>query len=414
MNTVRLTASVSVNKGNIRRNNEDNFYLNGTYLTPKNRDQAAAYTDEGGHEIGLYGVFDGMGGEALGEEASLISAKSAKKAQEEMDAGTDAGKAVLAAIREANREICNRMIETGEKRIGTTFAALKMEEDTVQIYNVGDSRVYRLRNGRLTQLSVDDTTAQRMIHAGLLTEAQSKTHPDRHKLTQHLGIFPDEMKIEPHISQSYPLEKGDRFLVCSDGLTDMVPEAQIRELMTVGGDSGEIASRLVQEALRNGGEDNITALVICILSQPKRKAAGARKIHWVPIVCGLVLCVCGWFFWRHMGNAGKESAPGGTVESVYFAGEIGDRVQMPVGTSDYFRYGTEPAGADRRNAVFTSSDEQVITVNEDGAFCALQPGEATVTVTLEGKSAQCRVRVYAPSDGGGSSAHNGAAGDAAR
>lgn len=398
MNTVKLSASVSVNKGKVRSNNEDNFYLNGQYLTPKNRDKTASYIDNGSREIGLYGVFDGMGGEALGEEASLIAAETVFKAHRKTESGGNGDKTVLSAVKDANAAICKRIIESGEKRIGTTFATLKIENDTAKVYNVGDSRVYRLRNGELTQISVDDTTAQRLVNMGMITKEKAKTHEDRHKLTQHLGIFPNEMVIEAHKSQELELKKGDKFLLCSDGLTDMVEDEKIEEILKKPADSEETTKLLVDEALANGGKDNVTVMVICILSNSKQRSKHNKNRFLFPIIGIVAVCIAAGgisIVKNHKdSNAKYEETDPLKLESVYFSGIESDTIYIPIGKEDFFRCGTEPADADKRKAEFSSSDNDIIAVEKNGGYIAKSTGESEITVKLNECEAKVSVFVY--------------------
>jgi len=272
LNTVKFDAAVTENMGNVRKNNEDNLYLNGIFLTADTRDISASFISEYNNETLVYGVFDGMGGEALGEEASLLAASSVHEIRQSPAFDQNPEQHICAAIELANDRICDKMRETGERRIGTTFASVIIKNDTVRAFNVGDSRIYLFRDGVLSQLSVDDTNGQRLLNMGVITPEQLATHPDRHKLTQHLGIFKDEMTIEPHISSEIPLMAGDKILICSDGLTDMVNDRDIAAILSVPASAVDTTQTLVTQALANGGRDNVTAMVITAVTSPERSA----------------------------------------------------------------------------------------------------------------------------------------------
>ena len=149
--------------------------------------------------------------------------------------------------------------------MGTTFAALYVDKQEAVVVNVGDSRVYRLHQGVLRQLSHDHTLVQSMVKLGVITREQALTHRDRHKLTQHIGIDETEMIIEPAISDRILLEVGDTYLLCSDGLTDMVSDKEIQRLLGMGKSSLDTANMLIKAALKAGGNDNITVLVVRLL-----------------------------------------------------------------------------------------------------------------------------------------------------
>ncbi|MBR2476703.1 MAG: serine/threonine-protein phosphatase [Clostridia bacterium] len=262
MNTLKFTSAVSVDKGLIRDNNEDNFYFNGAWLTAETRDNSDTFSSSASGGIQIYGVFDGMGGEELGEEASLITAQVMHKTHERLkSAGCDVKEAILSAVEDANVGICRKIKENGGKRIGATFSAIVIENNKATVFNIGDSRVYLHRAGVLEQISVDDTGAQRLVSIGVLTDEEAKTHKDRNKLTQHLGIFKEEMIIEPHISNPIDIHKNDKFLLCSDGLTDMVTDEEICRILSQDKPCEQLSAELVKTALENGGKDNVTAIV---------------------------------------------------------------------------------------------------------------------------------------------------------
>lgn len=407
MNTVKFSSAVIVDKGRVRGNNEDNFFFNGQHLTAENRDDDALLTEESSAPLMVYGVFDGMGGEALGEEASLIAASVLKEYTERarLTPERDAKGAVLRAIREANDQICQMIMERGEKRIGTTFAVVYVQNDIARVINVGDSRVYLYRNGKLTQISVDDTSVQRMIELGVVAKEEAKTHASAHKLTQHLGIFQDEMEIEPHISEEILIQKGDMFLLCSDGLTDMVEDDEIANILRHTTNAEQGVSELVRVALEHGGKDNVTALLIRANSAPRlqkpRNNASRRKKVIAGVVALVLIVGCAVHF------AGRSKEPEDVVMAtedvmeeeiiptdVYIA-NLGDGV-LPVGAKNTFLIQIKPTGA-RGTAVFTSSDPSVLMVDsESGTYEALKAGYTTVTVTLGDIQSSSDVVVYEP------------------
>lgn len=250
-----LRAAVCTDVGRVRQTNEDNFYLQGavredvSLLRCTVRRGARA-------EQALFAVADGMGGEANGERASLITVRSLYPCA----FGTIAETAA-ASIRRANELVCHEIERNRGRRMGSTLAALYIDDGKAVCCNVGDSRVYLLHRGNLRQLSQDHTRVAQMVRMGLLTPEQAAVHKNRHILSQNIGIFEDEMLLEPFFSEAIPMEPGDTFLLCSDGLTDMVPEEQIAEALAAG-TAAQTAQRLVNLALEHGGKDNVTALVV--------------------------------------------------------------------------------------------------------------------------------------------------------
>ena len=242
--------------GRVRSNNEDNYYLQGQIRQDVEQlNTRAQYV--GADTCALFAVADGMGGEAQGEFASLTAVKSLRPCSVEQ-----VNAAAQRSINRANALICREMDRIG-RRMGTTLAALYIDNGRAVACNVGDSRVYLLRDGILTQLSTDHSQVQQMIDLGILSSEAARTHPNRHVLTQHLGIREDEMILQPAFSEELELRVGDTFLLCSDGLTDMVDDADILEALS-SGTSEHRAQTLVELALAAGGRDNVTVLVASV------------------------------------------------------------------------------------------------------------------------------------------------------
>ena len=260
---IRLNYAVRTHQGKIRENNEDNFYWNGKIRADVNENQLCYKGVETAGQV-LAAVCDGMGGEAHGELASLIAVRALKPCSVEQVQET-----ALASIQMANAKICDEIEKNTGKRMGTTFAALYIENDKAVCCNVGDSRVYWMHEGTLTQLSVDHNQVSRLIAAGILTREEARRNKNRHVLTQYLGIFEEEMAIRPAFSEEITLDDGDIFLLCSDGLTDMVTDEEIVEILQTGKPEGQ-AERLAERALEHGGRDNIT-VIVCQVEAEKQK-----------------------------------------------------------------------------------------------------------------------------------------------
>jgi len=260
---VKLNYAVRTHQGKIRENNEDNFYWNGKIRADVNENQVCYHGTEAMGMV-LAAVCDGMGGEAQGELASLIAVRALKPCPVDQVRET-----ALACIRKANANICSEIEKNNGKRMGTTLAALYIEEDKAVCCNVGDSRVYRMHDGKLEQLSVDHNRVSQLVAMGVLTPEEAKTHKSRHVLTQYLGIFENEMVIEPAFTEEICLNDGDAFLLCSDGLTDMVTDREITEILNQGSPE-EQAERLVNLALEHGGRDNVT-VIVCQAEEEKQE-----------------------------------------------------------------------------------------------------------------------------------------------
>ena len=263
-----ITASALSHAGKVRINNEDNYYLQGHIRENVEQKQVKYSCAAQGNRF-LAAVADGMGGEEYGEYASLFAVQSLRPCSFDKTEKT-----AMDSMEEANFHICSAIQNNGGKRMGSTLAALYMDDGKALCCNIGDSRCYFLRDGKLFQLSTDHNKAKRMVELGVLTPEQAARHPSRHELTQHLGIFQEEMRIQPAFSPVVELQPGDRFLLCSDGLTDMVTNSSIASCLAGGGTPEEQAFSLVQRALDAGGRDNVTVLVIQI--EKRRRSL----LHW--------------------------------------------------------------------------------------------------------------------------------------
>lgn len=251
-----ISSAAATDIGNVRDKNEDCVFLCGRVSENKN-ESADLLRDNEQREAYLYAVCDGMGGELCGDMASQIAAEMLRDYMEDFDQrAEDYFEAV-------NGRICAEIRKLGG-RMGTTFAALRIKDGTARAYNIGDSRVYMQRGGKLLQLSTDDTQAQLMYKQGLISREEVKTHPFRNRLTQHIGIFPQEAEIEPHAVVNIVLREGDRFLLCSDGLTDMLSDDELRRLIMSGDTASAISGSLLRTALENGGRDNISVIAVCV------------------------------------------------------------------------------------------------------------------------------------------------------
>jgi len=203
-------------------------------------------------------VADGMGGHEAGEVASA-TAVEALRPLAELDVVTP--DEVRDRIAVAQQNVQAIITEPG-RGAGTTLTGVAVSEQDGNPYwlvvNVGDSRTYHLAGGRLEQVSVDHSEVQEMVDAGLLTPEQAATHPRRHVVTRALGS-----RSAPQADFWYlPIERHDRVLVCSDGLTGELTDERITEILLTTPDPQEAAERLVHGAIAAGGRDNITVVVV--------------------------------------------------------------------------------------------------------------------------------------------------------
>jgi len=253
---VRLLYAARTDVGMIRSGNEDNYAVNATA------------------DRGLFIVADGMGGHAAGEVASEMAVQIVEL--ELQGAATDlenqaSAEKVSAALRKANRNIHDRtMTEVDKQGMGTTASVLLVSPTGYLIGQVGDSRVYLLRDGALHQLTKDHSYVQEQVDAGFLTPEQARYHPYSNVITRCVGASPD---VQPDIYRG-EVRVGDLFLVASDGLTGMVDDRRLQALLMSRTEPERKVHLLIAEANGRGGLDNITAIVVQVA--PDEDSAVAR------------------------------------------------------------------------------------------------------------------------------------------
>ena len=248
-----LEAACGCHMGKIRRNNEDNFFFDGKCLEEKNTGMHNTVCMEEPLKNGLcVAVFDGMGGENFGETASFTAARSMQQSVRTLaDFFVPEKKYLERLCGQMNEAVVAQQRLLQSPRMGTTVAALYFSSRYVYVCNVGDSRAYRLRGGEFMQLSRDHVSSRPM--------PPGRKAP----LTQHLGIDPEEMRIEPYIAKG-EVKKDDRYLLYSDGLTDMLDNFAICDIMLKNSDAERCVRELIRAALEKGGRDNITVIVCMV------------------------------------------------------------------------------------------------------------------------------------------------------
>jgi PPM family protein phosphatase len=244
--------------GKVRKNNEDSL------LVGEGKDET------------LFAVADGIGGFEAGEVASSIAVDALKE--------LGPGESFEAAIREANRRIL--AAGRGDEKLsgmGTTVVAVRFEategDPVAEVAHVGDSRAYLLRADELRPLTEDHSLVAELVRSGDLTRAQAAEHPQKNLITRALGADED-VDVDTMV---LPVEAGDRLLLCSDGLTDMISEGLMHEILSAfPQDPERTVRRLLTAALDAGGMDNVTVVVVDLRHQsPARQSSGTREMQTV-------------------------------------------------------------------------------------------------------------------------------------
>ncbi|MBI5311300.1 MAG: Stp1/IreP family PP2C-type Ser/Thr phosphatase [Actinobacteria bacterium] len=227
--------------GRMRRANEDSYFVRSP----------------------LFVVADGMGGAQAGEVASRIAVEAFA---EPLNESLAPEVRMSAAVEAANREIHDQSISDQSRQgMGTTLTAALLGDEELTLAHVGDSRAYRLRDGELTRLTTDHSLVGEMVRRGAITEAEAEVHPQRSILTRALGPEPD-VEVD---TLTHSVRDGDVYLLCSDGLTGMVDDAQIAEVAGSGEPMRSVAEELIARANAAGGVDNITVVAFRVAGTGK-------------------------------------------------------------------------------------------------------------------------------------------------
>lgn len=244
--------------GNVRSINQDNFICDGRYMevSGEKMDFPLCGT-KASKENSVFGIFDGMGGEECGEIASYIASKTAST----IEIGNDATADLAQFCHKANRDICDYATLHEVSAMGTTAAMLVFTDKEIALCNIGDSKIFRLNGGTLQQISKDH----------IAVSAFGVKPP----LSQNLGIPPNELVIDPYLARG-AYHDGDVYLICSDGLTDMVTTEEISEVLTTGCIQKGIET-LLSKALENGGKDNVTIILLEVQRKKNRLLNFFRK-----------------------------------------------------------------------------------------------------------------------------------------
>lgn len=230
----------------------------------------------------VFAVADGMGGHAAGEIASQVAVESLQESQ------VTSLDSLVEAVREANRSVWQRASDDPELHgMGTTLCAIALvpgeagADEQIVVVNVGDSRVYQFHDGELTQLTDDHSLVEDLVREGRLSPQEARTHPQRNILTRVLGndsdVEVDSWLVDPH--------RGDRFLLCSDGLFNEVDDDKIASVLRRLADPDDAAHELVTLAIQGGGRDNVSVVVVDVIDHDGPGAA-ATAVAGAPTTAG--------------------------------------------------------------------------------------------------------------------------------
>lgn len=253
-----IQAACGCHTGKIRKNNEDNFCFDARCLEMDNNGLDSPISIVKKLKNGIcFSIFDGMGGENFGEYASYAAAQQMQLTERKLtDFFISEEKYLDNLTQQLNDAVVEMQKEMLTDKMGTTMVSLYFSGRHAYVCNVGDSRAYQLRNGELLQLSVD--------HVENRPGRENRKAP----LTQYLGFGSEEILLEPHITKS-ELKKSDMYLLCSDGLTDMLTDFEISDIMLNNEEPEACVQALIRAALEHGGRDNITVIACKIILRGK-------------------------------------------------------------------------------------------------------------------------------------------------
>lgn len=227
----------ATNRGKVRENNEDYYYIPGEVPN-------------------LFILADGMGGHLAGEIASQLAVFKIVEYFKNLSDKDDISQSIISAIKVANNEIYRAAKEDSHYRgMGTTLSLVYFKDEKMYYTNVGDSRIYKINND-IVQITKDDSFVNYLIEIGDITEEEAKAHPKKNVVTKALGTSEN---IDVSVKEM-EVTQDDVILLCSDGLTDMVDCQKLFEIIK--NDFNNSSEKLIEEALENGGIDNITLVII--------------------------------------------------------------------------------------------------------------------------------------------------------
>ena len=234
--------------------------------------------DSGYSGYQLFFVADGMGGHAGGDIASAITSQRVALTDSKYDTVEEAIESLKAGVIEANSMLTGTVVEHPELQgMGTTFSGLLVHGSQIITAHIGDSRIYRMRSGQVEQITKDHTFVQKLVDLGRITEEEALVHPRRSVLMRVLGDVQGDPELDIALYDALP---GDRWMVCSDGLSGVVPDDVMANILASSVPTEEAAELLVGEALEHGAPDNVTVVITDIV-RPTVQAEFEPGAHFV-------------------------------------------------------------------------------------------------------------------------------------
>lgn len=264
--TYQIKFAYACDMGKVRANNEDNFWCCHEQLPVENQGLAGIHTGSGTQsDMPVLAVFDGMGGESCGEMAAFLAAEELGRFHQRNKRGMKRNPEgfLRDACRKMNEAVCRYGRENGVRCMGTTLAMTAFGRQSIFACNLGDSRIYQVRNGQAARISTDHVMGN-----GFFGKAP---------LTQYLGVEEEHMLLEPSIVE-IDYQPEDRYLLCSDGLTDMLTEQEIFDILAHGNTVEETVRELMEKTMEKGGKDNAT-IILCEVQANEEKPSFVTRLR---------------------------------------------------------------------------------------------------------------------------------------
>ncbi len=296
----------------------DNFYINSALPPVGSVPNHKVFSKDVRSKLGIFAISDGFGGEEQAANAAHKALAVLKKYHDKM--GSVTVEAVGSVVESYAEEANNFMHSLGEG-IGASIGMLVINHGVATAINAGNARVYSFKYGRLNRLSVDDTETQHLLNIGAIRREEAMEHPSRHTLTSAIGMLNASQGHRLHMSSPTPVENGDIFLLCSNGLTDYLSDDRISYILSLHMSNERLAQRLVSEAIARGADDNLSVIVVRSGKSGKQSHVNKGLIKGVVLV--VLLAVLAAFLisrpWKKNGTqpaATPTPSPSPTAASI--------------------------------------------------------------------------------------------------
>lgn len=261
-----INAAMIYDKGKIRKGNEDAYYFDGR-IAPLAEMNQSVIMQKSVLAVGtLWAICDGMGGQNNGEIASYTAVSGMEELQRHL-IGREFSNTIQNWVHQAGSAVDRKSVGGG-----TTLAMIYCTDQNVQTAHIGDSRIYRFHEQKLSRITRDHSKVEMMVAAGIITREEAETHPQRHTITRYLGMDSED-PCDATVGTKIPYVQGDRYLICSDGVTDMLRDSQIEKIMRNTCDVKECAEKIRDAVFSAGARDN-TTLIILELGMKKQEKDG--------------------------------------------------------------------------------------------------------------------------------------------